>query len=62
MFHVLLYITNNLIKHRLFVYSQLNAKTVLFQTIQMNISYLFVLSLNVQVHILDIKQFYLTHR
>ena len=32
-FQVLLYITNNPIKHRSFVYTQLNDQTVLFQTI-----------------------------
>ena len=53
-FQVLLYITNNSIKHNSFVYSQLNDQTVLFQTIQFSISHLFTLSLNV-------KKFYLTH-
>ena len=49
-FQVLLCITNNSIKHQLFVYIQLNDQTVLF-----SISHLFALSLN------D-KQFYLIHR
>ena len=35
-FQVLLCITNNSIKHEWFVYTQLNDKTVLFQTIQFN--------------------------
>ena len=33
-FQVLLFITNNLIKPQLFIYTQLNVKTVVFQTIQ----------------------------
>ena len=48
-------ITNNSIKHKSFVYTQLNDQTVLFQTIQFSVSHLFAHSLNV-------KQFYLTHR
>ena len=49
------YVTNNSIKHHSFVYRQLNDQTVLFLTIQFNISHLFALSLNV-------KKFYWTHR
>ena len=45
-----------------FVYTQLNGQTVLFQAIQFGISHLFALSLNVKVHSLDVKQFYLIHR
>ena len=37
-FQVLLCITNNSINHQTFIYTQLNVKTVLFQTIQFNIS------------------------
>ena len=37
-FQALLCITNNSIKHQSFVYTQLNVKTVLFQTIQFSIS------------------------
>ena len=37
-FQVLLCIPKNLVKHHSFFYSQLNIKTVLFQTIQFNIS------------------------
>ena len=48
-------ITNNSIKHQLFVYTQLNGQTVLFPTIQFSISHLFAYSLN-------LKEFYLTHR
>ena len=47
-------ITNNLIKHQSFVYTQLNDQTFLFLTIQFNTSHLFSHSLNV-------KQSYLTH-
>ena len=36
------------------VYTQLNDKSVLFQTIQFSMNYFFALNLNV-------KQFYLTH-
>ena len=54
-FQILLCITNNTIKHQSFVYTQLNDQTVLFLTIQVSISHLFTLSLNV-------KQFYLTDR
>ena len=43
------------IKHQSFVFTQINNKIVLFQTIQLRISHLFALSLNV-------KQFYLTYR
>ena len=53
-FQVLLYITNNLIKHKSFVYIQLNDQTLLFLTIPFIISHFFALNLNV-------KQFYLTH-
>ena len=48
LFQVLLSIANNLIKHQLFVYTQLNDWIVPFQTIQFSISYLFALSLNVK--------------
>ena len=41
------------IRHQLFVHTQLSGKTVLFLTIQFNISHLFA-------HSLDDKQFYLT--
>ena len=54
-FHVLLYITDNSIKHQSMIHKQLNDHIVLFHTIYFNIGYLFVLSLNV-------KQFYLIHR
>ena len=54
-FWVLLSITNNSIWHQSLVCSQLNDKTVLFQTIQFCISHLFVQSW-------DVKSFYLTHR
>ena len=42
-------------KYQLFVYTQLNDQTVLFQAIRFGVSHLFVHSLNV-------KQFYLTHK
>ena len=48
-------ITNNSIKHQSFVYTQVNAETVLFQAIQLSISHLFAPSLNV-------KQFYLPYQ
>ena len=54
-FQLLLCITNNSIKHQLFVYSQLNDQTVQSLTIQFSISRLFAHSLNA-------KQLYLTHR
>ena len=41
-FQVLLCITNNSIKPQSFVYTQLNDRTVSFQTIQFSKSYLFV--------------------
>ena len=50
-FQVLLCTTNNSFKHRSFVYTQLNDQTVLFQTIHL-----------AQVHNVNVKQFYLTHR
>ena len=50
---VLLCITKNSTKHQSLVYTQLNRQTVLFQAIQLSISHLFALSLNV-------KQFFLT--
>ena len=53
-FQVLRCITNNLVKHRSFDCTQVKNQTVLCQTIQFSLSYLFALSLN-------IKQFYLTH-
>ena len=37
-FQVLLWITSNSIKHQSFIYTQLNVKIVLFQTIQFSIS------------------------
>ena len=37
-FQVLLCITKNSIKHQYFVYTQLNVRTVLFQTIQLSIN------------------------
>ena len=43
---VLLCITNNSMKHRSFIYTQLNDSTVLFQIIQFNKSHLFARSLN----------------
>ena len=52
-FEILLCITNNLIKHQSFVQTQLNDQIVLLQAIQVIISILFALCLNV-------KQFYLT--
>ena len=58
-FQVLLCITKNSMKHHSFVYRQLNDQIVLFQAIQFNISHLFALSLNVKVHSLNVKQFYL---
>ena len=54
-YHLFLCITNNSIKHKPFVYTQLDNQAVLFQTIQFSISFSFALSLNA-------KQFYLTHR
>ena len=54
-FPVLRCITNKFIKHQSFVYTQLNDLTVLFLTIQLNISHLFALRL-------DAQQLYLTHR
>ena len=48
-------VTDNSIKHQLFIYTQLDDQTVLFSTIQFSISHLFAHSLNV-------KQFHLTHR
>ena len=54
LFLVLLCTTFNSIIHQPFVYTQLNVKTVLLQTIQFSMSHLFALSLN-------IKQFYLTY-
>ena len=51
----MLCITNNSFKYQLLVYTQLNDQTVQFQIIQLSISLLFTLSLNV-------THFYLTHR
>ena len=51
----ILSIATNSIKHQSFVYTQLNDQTVLFQTIQFSISYLFA-------HSLNDKQFYFTHQ
>ena len=48
-FEVLLFITNNSIKHQSFVYKKLNDQTVLFLTIQFCISHLFELCLKVTV-------------
>ena len=42
-FQVLLWITNNSVKHQLFVYIQLNDQTILFQGIQLGISRFFFL-------------------
>ena len=52
---VLLYITNNSIRHQSFVYTQLIGQRALFLRIQFNMNHLFSHSLNV-------KQFYLIHR
>ena len=52
-FQVLLCMTNNSIKHQLFVYTQLKDQTVLFLTIQFSMRHLFAQSWNV-------KQFYLS--
>ena len=41
------YITDKSIKHQSFVYAQLNVKTVLFITIQLNTGHFFALRLNV---------------
>ena len=54
-FQVLPCITNNSFKYESYVYTQLNVKTVLFQTLQIIMSPFFILNLNT-------KQFYLTHR
>ena len=51
-FQVFLCITNNSIKHQLFVCTQLNDQTVLFLTIQFSINHLFIHSL--------MSKFYLT--
>ena len=42
--------------------SHVNVKTELNQTIQFSISHLFAFNLNVKLHNLNIRQFYLTHR
>ena len=44
------------------LFTRLNDETVLFQAIQLSISRLFPLSLNVKLHTLNVRQFYLTHR
>ena len=49
------YLSKNSVKHKSFVYTQLNDQTVLFLTIQFRISHLLG-------HILNVKQFYLAHR
>ena len=54
-FQVLLFNTDNSIRHQSFVYTKLNDQAVLFQAIQFSISQLFSLSFNV-------KQFYLTYK
>ena len=54
-FQVLQPIANNSIKHQSFIYTQLNAQTVLVIAIRFNESHIFALNLNV-------KQFYLTQR
>ena len=54
-FKVLVCITNNSVKHQLFVHTLLNGQTVRFLTIQFTISHLFA-------HSWMVKQFYLTHR
>ena len=41
------------LKHQSFVYTQLNDKTVLFQTVQFSISHLFALCLNVKKFLCD---------
>ena len=53
--HILLCITNNSIKHWLFVYIQLNDQTVLFLTIQSCISHLFPLCLNSQTFLFNLE-------
>ena len=45
---------NKSIKHQSFVYTQLNDQTVLFQTSQFIISYLFAFSLNVKKILFDL--------
>ena len=44
----MLYITNNSVKHKSFLYTQLNDQIVLFLTIQFSMSHLFALSLKVK--------------
>ena len=61
-FQVMLYLTNNSIKHQSFVNIQLNDKTALIQAIQLSISHLFTLNLNVKEHSLNVQQFPITHR
>ena len=51
--NIYIYKTSNSIKHRSFVYTQLNDRTVLFQTIQSSISHLFAHSLNSQTVLFD---------
>ena len=48
--------TKKSIKHQSFVQTQLNVKTVLFQTIQFSISHLFALSLSVEQFYLPIDR------
>ena len=55
----MLCITKNSIKHQSIAHKQLDDQTVLFQAIQFNISHLFTRSLNVKVHSLKVKKFYL---
>ena len=45
-FQVLLCITNNLTEHQTFVYTQLNDRTVVFQTIQFSLSTVFLFTHN----------------
>ena len=54
-FQVLLCVTNYSIKHQSFLYTHFNGQIILFQRIQFRIMHSFALILNV-------KQFYLTHR
>ena len=61
-FQILLFNTNNSIKHQSLAYTQLNDQTVLFLAIQFSISHLFALSLIVEVHSLNVKQLYFIHR
>ena len=59
-FQILRCITNNSIKHQSFIYAQLNNQTVLFLTIQLDISHLFAHSLNVKQFYTRLGQSYLS--